>query len=88
MNILYGIIVALLGVLWYGNNKRKQAEALNDNEETLKQVHNLDNKTDKNNLKLEQEESFRKQKEQEMTDAKKDDNMANVIDFLNRLSKK
>lgn len=88
MEYLVAIITALLGLLWYGNNKRKQAEAINDNEDSLREIGKLDNQSSANKDKLKQEEDFRKQKEQELADAKKNDNMADVIDFLNRLKRK
>jgi hypothetical protein len=88
MSILYAIIAALVGLLWYGNNKRKQAEALNDNEGTLKQLHPLDGELAKNQGKADAEKDLRDQKEQEMNNAKKDSDINNVIDFLNRINKK
>lgn len=88
MEYLVAIITGLLGLLWYGNNKRKQAEALNDNEDSLREIGKLDNQSSANKDKLKQEEDFRKQKEQELGNAKANDNMADVIDFLKRLNRK
>jgi len=88
MELLLGVIALLFGGLLYVNNKRKTAEALNENEESLEQVREIDLKIGSNKDKIKSEEDLRKQKEQEMTNAKKDSDMANVIDFLNRLNKK
>jgi len=88
MSALVAIITGLLGILWYGNSKRKASSALDENAGTLEQLHTDNDQLTQNQGKLDGEEATRSEEEKKVENAKKDTDINNVVDFLNRLNSK
>lgn len=65
-----GAFALVLGLLFLERSKRKSAEALNDNNEALKEVQELNGEIEKNKGLLEAEEEKRKEIEKETKKAK------------------
>lgn len=89
MKKFWGYIVAafslILGMLFYERSRRKSAEALNDNAETLEKVLEKEESIMKNNASLEVEEEFRKKEEQSLENKKNEDlSTSNLVDFFNK----
>lgn len=87
MNLLYilgGIIVTLLGGLFYQKGKRDSAEALLTNLDTKNKLNELDKTISQNDGQLASEELKRQELEKEM-EKKKSENVSNddLLKFLN-----
>lgn len=76
MEYLYGIIVVLLGGIFFLNGKKKSAEALVNNDESKKELNKLDQDIAKNTGLLDAEEEKRKQIQKEIDLAKQNDDLA------------
>lgn len=84
MEVLIGIIVALITGLFYTNSKRKSAEALLENNDVEKELNKKDVSIDREKIRLEVEENNRKElerirKEKEGSDVSHKD----IEDFFN-----
>lgn len=85
MEILLGLIGVLAGWLFFERNRRKSAEALNTNLETKEELVKKDQVIATNNGALATEEAKREDIAKNMEEGKKNDSIADVLDFLNRI---
>lgn len=84
MSYLIAIIAALIGYLFYSNTKRKSAEALLENNNTLAETNKADNSIAKNNGLLEAEEEKRKQAlEQAKKEKEKNESPEDLAKYFN-----
>lgn len=82
-------IVGLVGWLLYERNKRKSAEALNDNIETKEKVLNIEKDIKKNEGLIEAEEAKRESLKETLDKAKNEEvSTDNILEFFNRKSDK
>ena len=85
MEVLLGLIGVLAGWLFFERSRRKSAEALNTNLETKEELVKKDQAIANNNGSLASEEAKREDIAKNVEEAKKNDSIADVIDFLNRI---
>jgi len=92
MDFTTGLVVVVAGLatwLLYEKNKRKSAEALNDNAETKEKVLEIEKEVIKNEALNEAEEEKRKTLKDSLEEEKKKDvSEENILDFFNRKSDK
>jgi ABC-type Na+ efflux pump permease subunit len=85
LQVLIPLIGALLGMFVYERTKRKSAEALNDNQETLSKVNELDKELSKNEGLLAAEEEKRKDLKEGMENEKRSISAKDsILEFFNR----
>lgn len=86
---LAGIVIALVGWLLYERNKRRSAEALNDNQESKEKVTEIQKEIVKNEARNEVEEEKRESLKETLDKAKNEEvSTDNILDFFNRKSDK
>lgn len=84
MEVLIGIIVALLAGLFYSNTKRKSAEALLENNDAAKKLNQKDHSIEKEKAQLDAEEAKRKELEKVRQEKEGSDvSQKDLEDFFN-----
>jgi len=89
MKKVWGYVVAafslILGLFFMERSKRRSAEALNDNADTLEKVRKKESEVMKNNAQLLAEEQLRNN-EREALESKKNEDLSasNLVDFFNK----
>lgn len=76
--ILEALLLIMAGVVYFLKSRKDSAEAIVDNQETIKQVNEIEKKIDVNEAQLAAEEKKRKELEKANQDAKSSDS----TDFL------
>lgn len=84
MEYLIGIILALVGGLFYTNSKKKSAESLLENQSTKEKLLEVDkaNLKDQANLEVEKEKTAKLKEEHEKIGAN-EESIKDVLDFFN-----
>jgi Flp pilus assembly protein TadB len=86
MEYLIGIIGALLGALYWQTNKRKIAEARNENVLTKEKLNDINKEIAKNSGVIESETLKQEELKKDLENAKTNDLSINdVLDIINKL---
>lgn len=76
-------IVALLGLLFFSNSRRKSAEALLENAKSKEEVNSIESDKQKNNASLQLEEERREDIKKNAEEKSNNPSDSVVLDFLN-----
>lgn len=89
MEYLIGIIAALVGALFWQTNKRKIAEARNENVLTKEKLNDINKDIAKNSGSIESENSKQEEFKKDLENVKTNDlSVSDILDIFNKLKGK